>query len=76
MLEIAIWGICLMLLVKAFDVMHRQSVAKAAGTPGSAALVVVVAIIALGGAALLFVVAHEQALSSRNSLPSTPTMFP
>jgi hypothetical protein len=69
MLQIAIWGICLMLIVKGLDVMHRQALADARhdGKKGGMLPMVFACVVAFGGALLLFAMASEQ-------VSRTPTM--
>jgi hypothetical protein len=53
MLQIAIWGIALLLLVTGLDVAHRQSVAKAAGNAPSGGFSTFVLVISIVGAVFI-----------------------
>tara|TARA_B100000949_G_scaffold13921_1_gene10677 strand:- start:373 stop:588 length:216 start_codon:yes stop_codon:yes gene_type:complete len=67
MLQIAIWGICIMLIVKAIDMMQRQSLAK---DPESAVgLTTAGTVIAILGAIGLFFLAQGQV----SEMPSSPS---
>ncbi len=62
MIQLAIWGICAMLIVKALDVMHRDSIASH-DDKESPALAKGAAVFAVLSAALLFVLSLGQAAS-------------
>jgi hypothetical protein len=69
MLQIAIWGIAIMLVVKAFDLFHQEAIAKAAGAPASPFLPGIGGLIAIFGAVFLVLSANGQA----EQMPSAPT---
>ncbi|MFN3777035.1 hypothetical protein [Sphingomonas parapaucimobilis] len=69
MLQIAIWGIAMMLLVKGIDVLHRQRVAQDGERNGAPALALAAAVLAIGGAVLLVWMANKQA-SNTSGLPA------
>jgi len=69
MLQIAIWGIAIMLLVKGIDVLHRQRVAPDGDRSGASALAFLAAALAIGGATLLVWMANKQA-NSASGLPA------
>ncbi|MFM5885728.1 MAG: hypothetical protein ACKOQ3_10470 [Novosphingobium sp.] len=68
MLQIAIWGIAAMLIVKALDVLHQQSISRASGTPGSEALSTIAAVLAVVSAISLIYLAGEQVKASSPTL--------
>ena len=70
MLQLAIWGICAMLIVKALDVMHRDSIASH-DDKESPALAKGTAIFAIVAAMILFVLSLEQA----SQMPSAPSPY-
>ena len=59
MLQLAIWGIAMMLVVKGLDVLHRDAVAAKAGH-GSPAFAYTTTIVAILGAAALVFLSDEQ----------------
>ncbi len=67
MLQIVIWGICIMLVVKAFDMWQRQSLAKDPES-GATEITVIGTVIALVGAGILFILADGQV----SEMPSAP----
>ena len=67
MLQIAIWGIAAMLVVKALDILHQQAIARASGNSGSEGLSTTAAVFAILFAILLVYLANEQT----NAMPST-----
>lgn len=60
MLEIAIWGIALMLVVKGLDVLHRQFSTRSEGHSGAPGLAYGTAAVSMTGAILLIVLARGQ----------------
>ena len=68
MLQLVIWGLCIMLIVKALDMLQRQSLAKHPET-GASILTISGVAIAILGAALLFFVGNSQAELAPNSSP-------
>ena len=75
MLQIAIWGIAAMLVVKALDILHQQSIARAAGHPGSEGLSTTASVFAILSAILLVYIANEvtKAMPSTSTIPSYET---
>ena len=60
MIQIAIWGIAAMLLVKALDVLHQQSISRSSGSAGSEGLSTGAAVFALLAAIALVYLADKQ----------------
>ena len=71
MLQIAIWGIVAMLVVKAFDVLHQQSISRASGTPGSDGVSTAAAAIAIVSAIGLVYLGSAQV----NAMPQPSNPF-
>jgi hypothetical protein len=69
MLEIVIWGMALMLVVKGLDVLHQQRIAEKAGGDGSRTLAVLIFVLTVVGAILLVTLAGNQA----SSFPMPPS---
>ena len=67
MLQIAIWGIAAMLVVKALDVLHQQSISRASGNAGSEELSKVAAAIAIVAAIALVAMADKQTEGMANT---------
>ena len=70
MLQIAIIGIAIMLVVKGLDVWHQQKIAESAGHTGSHFTAMVACTIAVFGALFLIWASFEQVQSS----PEVPRM--
>ena len=68
MLQLVIWGICIMLIVKAIDMLQRQALAK---TPeeGAIALTTSGTVFAILGAVVLFFLGNAQADLTPNGSP-------
>jgi len=58
-LEIAIWGIAIMLVVKALDIMHQEALAQSHGR-GALLPAIVGSVVALGGAVFLVIASNQQ----------------
>ena len=71
MLQIAIWGIAAMLVVKALDVLHQQSISRASGNLGSEGLSTAAAAIAIVSAIGLVYLASAQV----NAMPQQSNPF-
>jgi uncharacterized membrane protein len=71
MLQIAIWGIAFMLLIKGLDVLHQMRIAQLSGNGGSVVLAVVTFVLAVIFAIFLIWASVEQSNSS-----STPPISP
>ena len=61
MIQIVIFGIAFMLFVKGFDMLHQQSIARAAGTPGSNAMLILGILVAFLGGVFLIMLSFGQA---------------
>lgn len=70
MLEIAIWGVAFMLIVKGLDIAHQQRLAEVAGSKGAPLVSGIAVVLALIFAVVLFVSSTDQA-----SHTSTPASF-
>ena len=68
MLQLAIWGIAMILVVKGLDVLHRDAVAAKAGHE-SPFFAYTTTIIAIVGAAALVLLAGEQVKQTPNFNP-------
>ena len=71
MIQIAIWGIAFMLIVKGVDMLAQQRIAKSAGHDGSPLLSTIGFFLALVFALALFTISSSQV----SSIPTPPT-FP
>jgi hypothetical protein len=69
MLQIAIWGICALLIVKGLDVLHQQHIAESAGHKGNETLALVTLLVSVGAAIGLFLVSREQASVGSDTSP-------
>ncbi|MEO6387530.1 MAG: hypothetical protein ABIT16_09805 [Croceibacterium sp.] len=68
MLQIAIWGICIMLVVKALEMMQRQALAKHP-EQGAVGFTTAATVIAIIGAVLLFLMASAQVSDMPTTTP-------
>jgi uncharacterized membrane protein len=66
MIEIAIWAMAIMLVVKGLDVLHQQRIAEVAGNPGSHYLALATFGVAVIGAVVIVKLAHSQATHIQN----------
>jgi hypothetical protein len=69
MLQIAIWGIAAMLVVKALDVLHQQSISAASDKPGSFTLSTSAAVMAILSAIGLIWMSNMQVASGTGMAP-------
>ena len=65
MLQIAIWGIAAMLVVKALDILHQQSISLASGNAGSKGLSTLAAVFAILVAIGLVYITDQQVKSTQ-----------
>jgi len=68
MLQIAIWGMCIMLVVKALEMMQRQALAKEP-EKGAVGFTTAATVIAIAGAILLFFLANGQVAEMPSTSP-------
>ena len=71
MLQIVVWGMAIMLVVKGLEVMHRQAIAQKANQ-GAILPMLLASTVAFLGALFLFWLANEQVSSSSTS--NIPTL--
>jgi len=63
MLQLVIWGIALLLVVKGLDVLHQQSIVRDQGHNGAPGLAGFIALLAILGAAFLVIASEQQGSS-------------
>ena len=73
MIQIAIWGIAAMLVVKALDILHQQSISNASNNAGSFSLSTGAAVLAILSAIGLVWLTNEQVKSGEGLSPLAQT---
>ncbi|WP_294138553.1 hypothetical protein [Sphingomonas sp.] len=73
MIQIAIWALAIMLVVKGLDILHQQRVAEQDGKLGAPALANTAAVIAILGAVLVVYTASRQSSAMSGLTSYKPT---